>query len=601
MKKIYLLILFGVAISGQAQRFDWVEFISSASTNNSVQGAYDMVRDPEGNLYTMSTFETDIMVGDELIVHEGLYNNRNMVVIKWSPAGEIIAFKKIYAQSAGLNPHQLAFDDVNDQLILSTEVSGQPVIIPDDNVSLENSDTAVQILRFDSDLQFVSNIPHYYTYACPLATREGFTYYAHGYNSKVFKVNSENEVSWSIMPDASGSMSIYGLTVAPDGTIFVSARVTWNSSITFGAVTVNVPPGNGDQLVVFKISPDGEVLAGKYITRSTSFYTRMPILADDNGAVYLMAGWFAPDLSIGPFPLSNVNNGNDAFVVKLDENLDPVWVTEFKITEGNMQTNDLALSDSGYLLAAGSYNQNGSFGDFQLPYAANGSGFLAKLNPADGQVAYAVPLGSTQWTGNAVAVVPNGTAFYCAGLTNGLGENSVTFGCYTSGTPGMYLTKIEDVEYDTPTLELAYTNGVLVSDASAEAVSYQWFLGTTQIEGADSPDYTPAATGTYTVIANFEYGCSAEATIEVTSLSTVDREPDGIRVYPNPSEGIFSIDNPNAVPVPVVVSDLNGRKILESTFTNRQNRVDLSAAESGIYVLKLSSETGNKSIRLIKL
>ncbi|RZJ68035.1 MAG: T9SS type A sorting domain-containing protein [Flavobacterium sp.] len=601
MKKILLLLTLFLASTGNAQRFDWVRFISSATTDNSVGGANDMVRDADGNLYTMSTYNTDILVNGQVVTHEGLYYNQNVVVIKWNPDGEILAFKKVYAQSFGLNPHHLAFDFVNDQLLLSTDVSGQPVVIPDDDVSLSNVDTAVQILRFDSDLEFVSNIPHYFTYACPMATHDGFTYYAHGYNSKIFKVNAQNEVQWTIIPAAGGGISVYGITVAPDGNVFISGRVTFNSTVTLGDITINVPEGNGDQLVVFKISPEGEVLAGSYVTRSTSSWTRMPLIGDADGNLYLMAGYFAPNLSIGDFPLANVANGNDAFLVKFNENLEPLWVTQFHQTEGNMMTNGLAISDSGHIITTGRYTQTGNFGGWELPYTPNGSGFMTKTDPANGDVIYAARMSSTQWTGDSRAVVANGTSFYFAGY-NGNTPNGVSFGCFTQGTVGMFLTKIEDIPYSQPEMELTYTNGVLVTDATATASSYQWFFNNALIEGATQSTYTPTQVGTYSVIAQFPFGCSSEQTFSVTELATFEFTKFGFRVFPNPTNGNFTIESDLIGNHKVEIVDLNGRVVFSSieTFSSAGKTIDLPQLTSGMYLLRIGTDNILTSKLIIK-
>ncbi len=595
MKKLYFLLVFLAGHSLEAQRFDWVKFVSSATTDTSVNGAYDMVRDENGNLYTVSTFATDIMVGDELETHYGAYNNQNIVIIKWNAAGEIVAFKKVVAQETGLFPHHLAYDQTNQQLILSTDVLGQPLVIPDDDISLTDNDTAVQILRFDSNLEYVSNIPKYYTYNCPLATYDGFTYFAHGYSSSVFKVNAQNQVQWSLAPQGSGAFSIANLTCADDGTLYLTARVTWQNSITLGTVTVNVPAGNNDQLVLFKIASNGTVLAGTYLTRSTSFNTRIPVAADSEN-VFVMAGYSQPNLTIGEFPLSDPIGGNDAFVVKLNADLEPVWVTEFHNSAGNLQTNALSLSPSGHLIAVGNYTQDGTFGPFPLSFSSGGTGFLAKMDWTNGNVVYATEMGSLANGSTARAVVPTDDSFYVAGFSTAITDGLSTYGCYKNGMPGLFLTKITDVAFSQPQISVSFANGTLTALATASA-TYQWLFNGEPIDGATQSSYVPTENGDYTVVAQFDYGCTDAGQFEVTSLALATFDRENVRIYPNPTQNVVNIASEFPVDF-VSISDLTGKIVLSEKPQN--TTIDFSQLSSGMYLMAIESNGKRIQHKIIK-
>ena len=116
---------------------------------------------------------------------------------------------------------------------------------------------------------------------------------------------------------------------------------------------------------------------------------------------------------------------------------------------------------------------------------------------------------------------------------------------------------------------------------------------------------TPSGTGNGAVVANYSanpYNIQRIATILITvsgiaSVSvTVTQAPlvsieelssDRIRIYPNPSKGIFNIATKDGriIAMYVTVQDLNGKKIVEKkTFEGRKEyQLDLTNAPDGCY------------------
>lgn len=88
---------------------------------------------------------------------------------------------------------------------------------------------------------------------------------------------------------------------------------------------------------------------------------------------------------------------------------------------------------------------------------------------------------------------------------------------------------------------------------------------------------------------------------EVLHTSSYDFS-EAIHIYPNPSDGAFTIDNPNGVSIEVIeLIDIHGKLIqrLKSDFlTQLVSRRDL---QSGIYFLRLTNDTVTEIKRLIIL
>lgn len=88
-------------------------------------------------------------------------------------------------------------------------------------------------------------------------------------------------------------------------------------------------------------------------------------------------------------------------------------------------------------------------------------------------------------------------------------------------------------------------------------------------------DFTPY------IRANFD------ATLNVENLSL-----EGISIYPNPSEGIITIENETDEISVVTVMNLEG-KVLRKHEINTTGTIDLSATGTGVYLVKVSNERGS--------
>ena len=85
-------------------------------------------------------------------------------------------------------------------------------------------------------------------------------------------------------------------------------------------------------------------------------------------------------------------------------------------------------------------------------------------------------------------------------------------------------------------------------------------------------------------------------------LGTNDLELDAVSVYPNPAENILNIVSPRAVVTAVSVYDVRGRVVNERIFTSggTNYQVDLSELETALYFVKITTESGTITKRLIK-
>jgi len=129
--------------------------------------------------------------------------------------------------------------------------------------------------------------------------------------------------------------------------------------------------------------------------------------------------------------------------------------------------------------------------------------------------------------------------------------------------------------------------------------SYSWtpFALTT-------PNASSLAVGCYTATVTDGNGCSAIQTTCIsfgTSVAQIQNATSNLSIYPNPSNGLFTISNAIVTEkLDVLVTNAIGQSILSETALNTaQLQIDLSKVSRGIYYLKASTNEGTKLFKLI--
>jgi hypothetical protein len=141
--------------------------------------------------------------------------------------------------------------------------------------------------------------------------------------------------------------------------------------------------------------------------------------------------------------------------------------------------------------------------------------------------------------------------------------------------------------------------------SSTSAVTYQWYLNGNLIVGATNQDYTPTQDGIYVVRTTDANGCvnvyssgyHYSSSVGVNEVSASN----SLIIYPNPSDGIFTIDGRsfNGKEYAVNIYNAVGELVVER---KSSSTIDMSAYDSGIYYLVVVSEAGilNKKIAIVR-
>jgi hypothetical protein len=196
-------------------------------------------------------------------------------------------------------------------------------------------------------------------------------------------------------------------------------------------------------------------------------------------------------------------------------------------------------------------------------------------------------------------MLSNATGSNYSGLLPG-GDYSVAAsqsGCKTESA-------IKTIVYDNaPPKPLIYVHGPNVwylasSIADAAQYKYRWYYNENLIPGADKYIYVANKNlGNYYVTIENNKGCytsSDVVKIPTGGISIEETDPfAGLKIYPNPSSGHFTveIDNRAYGEIVISVSAQGGRQVLstkfEKTTDHFSNQIDLSGQTKGMYIINL--------------
>lgn len=138
--------------------------------------------------------------------------------------------------------------------------------------------------------------------------------------------------------------------------------------------------------------------------------------------------------------------------------------------------------------------------------------------------------------------------------------------------------------------------GVTVSGKTLTAMqaagTYQWVncgSNYAPINGATGRNYTPSVTGDYAVILS-NNNCSDTSGCVNVVISGIAQmaDPNALRIYPNPSSGLFQIEL--AEPAQLTITNMLGEVLLNRTCAGGKSALDLSGQPSGIYLIRVTSE-----------
>lgn len=404
----------------------------------------------------------------------------------------------------------------------------------------------------------------------------------------IVKLFGPAEVQWVKIFEDSGIERARAITETGDGSIIIVGHS--NS----GGLGLN-------DIVVIKIDMDGEV-EWKYKYGGPNNDNAWGVDQHPNGN-YIVSGnssSFHPD------------NFTSAFLMEIDQNGELIWSKTFAIPEGQMAANDCLVAANGDIViggwaqAIGSSDRQGMIarfsldGNFQNATIFGGEGFESVND-----IAFS----------NQDILVAGITSSYFSGETasdNGFvakfdDENEITmFQVFESGEGGGD-DELFGVDIYPPVEEGFVACGVYDADKIRQAHIIHSFdswdecpdqyseinqisLELVEYEGGSrTDDESTISEPTWTandLEEEAEIICS-------TNLNTPEEEANTWKLFPNPAEDYFELENVKKG-TSILVQDITGRTVIETVYSGE--KIEVNNWQHGIYILTIGN---TKSIKLI--
>lgn len=149
------------------------------------------------------------------------------------------------------------------------------------------------------------------------------------------------------------------------------------------------------------------------------------------------------------------------------------------------------------------------------------------------------------------------------------------------------------------------SDGVTYSfaDASTNADSIKYLFGDGNSTMISFPTYSYQANGVYNACQVAYNECGSDTlcqTINVVSIGISENKNDLFELYPNPSDGLFTIKLNNLKAVTLNVYSVAGKLIHSQNIIKTVSQLDLTQQENGCYFVQLVSPKGSSIVRVIK-
>ncbi len=203
------------------------------------------------------------------------------------------------------------------------------------------------------------------------------------------KLNAAGEVLWLRSGGGTYNDTPQGLGVDASGNVYVAG--TFAGTARFGAFqVVSPPPAYIDPVFVVKLDSEGNYLWARG-NEGTAIATCGNMAVDTLGNTYVLGSFQTGTFSFGNGSITNMVDGNDVFLTKLDSQGQCVWLRH---VPGRLYPRGMVLNGSAGVYFGGSFEGEALFGSVNLMSApGTWSGYLSKVD-AEGTFAWTQVLGS---------------------------------------------------------------------------------------------------------------------------------------------------------------------------------------------------------------
>jgi hypothetical protein len=597
MKNIATLILTLIAVqSSFYQRFNWATSGGYAGIANSFNGAIDIARDPQGNIYTMDFGNRNQQCQGDTI---SPFSGNTAFIYKFNPQGQLLLISRVGALNGDFYPYNIETDDSGNLYVLGQPTGVNFIIINEDTVSAIGNTN--QLIKIDASGNFVWKRNTGFASngeGCMLQFSDGYIYFQSG-NLSISKMNPEGAVmntltaSYYSSPTSSNSIIFKGSGIFSNGDLLFAAYS--RGVVAFGADTLfnTGNPFTSAPVLLLRCDTGLVINWVRYLSNTRDPDKNfIPVTIDNNDNSYI-AVQVNQEMIIGSDTISNPNNNfiGEGAIVKVDSAGNDVWARALVSTFTSLAWCMQKASDNSGIIIGGGYVGNAKFGPFSLSNGSNSLPFIAKLD-FNGNFTNAFSYLQAPSGSDANCLLAVGAGNYLVGgkLPNG---TSPVFSCTPiAGARGFYIGSFSENPDSVPTPQIT-VNGTLLTATPQFAGDIHWYLNGNILNGENGQILNATQGGNYAVKYSYTTGCvgsqtSAVQSVALTSLST---KPDNsaIVVYPNPSRGIFQLSRleKNHNLIKINVKNVQGVTIYHSTNNLDEQLLNITSAAAGIYFVEI--------------
>jgi len=544
MKKILLCSIFLVIIiTGKAQipPWNWVE--SSLGAGSEV--AHKSVTDHFGNVYLVGIFNKEATFGNITLLNPDSTND--IFIVKYSNNGDVV-----WARSAGGN----SYDICNSICI--------------DN----NGDLIITGMYMSPSITFGSTV---LTNNFP-GTSDIF----------VVKYDQNGNVIWA--KKYGGSVDEEALSICSDNSNNIYVCGNYSSTLlSFGTINLINTTSNGvcRDLFIVKLDSNGNTIWAKSAGgNANNFDEARHVAISNSGDVFIAGNYSGTTMSFGSVALTSANSSKDIFLTKLNSSGTALWARN---TNGTSKGDlfGLTVDYYGNPIISGYYqdstiNFNGTIlANPTFNHSYNPEMFLVKYD-GNGNVLWGKSIGSNCSDMGGSVTTDNYGYVYALGSSFGefihIDNDSLYLG--NPGSCSAFSIKLDP--YGNYIWSYGSRHCMYVS-SSINSNSEFFLTGNyndTLTLGTSSLINTSISTNSDNFIAKMG---------NVTSISNASFKTI-TEIYPNPSQGIFSVKYKQGIKSVEILSVLGERIsiIRPETFCS-DIEIDLSEAPKGIYLLKIDN------------
>lgn len=328
------------------------------------------------------------------------------------------------------------------------------------------------------------------------------------------------------------------------------------------------------------------------------------VVTDSYGNVYV-TGYFWSSLSFGSYHLSSSVYGTP-FIVKYDSNGNLKWAKQGIFKNGGVSGSavGITIDNANRVYITGTFDSTLTFGSSSV-YSKNQSVYIAKFD-TNGNVKWAKqghPLDNNSWYGYCLSADQNNHIFL-SGSSEGLNNYKLFWSPDTIKIQHNSNDVVSFIaEFDTSGKALRNSMVVDCNDgnsydgcqiASDKTGNYVYF-------GGDIESYSIFGKDTLRKVSNedeYPFIARWQGIINnTTDLKSLPTPLSNVRIYPNPSNGVFTLQANSYQPLSnssIEVYNMLGAKVYSHyQITKSSNyQIDLSNQPNGIYLYRVLDENG---------